>query len=112
MKQNSTSRPTPSDQARPAHRAGPAGGRLAVGLDAVGDAGQQHGQAETAGRVPAQSSSAGVRSPSSCSAAERPDRADDADRHADPEDRLPVPFAAALRRSTGPGTTRRPRPPC
>ncbi len=65
---------------------------VAVRLDAVRDAGQQHRQADTEGQDARPVESARRADAEFPQRPDAPDGAENADRHTDPEDRLPVPL--------------------
>jgi len=71
-------------------RVAPAGGGVAVGLDAVGDACEQDRQPETEGQRARPVQLAWRADTELPQRSDAPDGAEDADRHADPEDRLPM----------------------
>ncbi len=73
-------------------RVGPAHGVPAVGLDAVGDRGEQRGQADGEGDVAPPVDAARAADAGLAQRAVGPDGADHADRHVHPEDGPPVPL--------------------
>ncbi len=112
MKQNATSSSSPT-AIEPEHpRAGPAGGGVTVGLDAVGDADEQHRQADTEGQR-----ARPVQPPGGADAEflQRPVAPDGAERCRSARRPRRWPASATRtgsRRSAGPGRIRRRRPPC
>ena len=112
MKQKATSDSRPKSDCAEDIWACPSGRRVAVRLYPVGDAGQQHRQADTEGQDARPVESARRTDAEFLQRPDAPDRAEDADGHADPEDRLPVPLGEESADRAGRGRTRRRRPPC
>ena len=92
MKQKATISSSPTDDRAEHPRVGPPGRRIPVRLDAIGDAGEQRRQPDAEGERARPVQPAGSPHAEFLQRPVAPDGAEHADRHADPEDGLPVPL--------------------